>query len=180
MTTSVNTNRDASGRFRPGHGGRRKGSKNKKKSLSPKELSQSLTDTATGKIEGLLGKALAVIEQQLSQGSLKAATWVLDRILPIERSKLSRAIPDADTTSLEGIVQTAQTACQMAADGRLGLDEASRFITILTNTAQLRGYLQIGELRTMIKEFEKQGVSGNATGTVPLPTWGRLSNRLKS
>lgn len=68
----------------------------------------------------------------------------------------------------------------MTAEARLGQDEACRFLTVLTNTAQLIGYLQISELREMIKGFEEQDVQGGGMGAVDLPLWGRLQERVKS
>jgi hypothetical protein len=137
-------------------------------------LAAIAAETANAKLEGLLGQSVDVIEQELSQGSLKAAMWAVDRILPTERNRLSEAIPDADMTSLEGIVQTAETAAQMAAEGRLGLDEANRFMTILTNCGQLRGYLQIGQLREMIVDFEQRSLQGRGVAKVDYPKWGNL------
>lgn len=173
--TSENPSRDTAGRFRPGHGGRPRGSRNKRKTYSPEEFSNSVDEQATEKLEGLLDKAVGVIDKQLRQGSLKAAIWVLDRALPDERSKLSQAIPDADMTSLEGIIQAAQTTSQMVADGLLGLDAANRFMTILTNCAQLRGYLELKELREMVEEFEKEPAKRLPLSEgVVFPTWGNL------
>ncbi|MEO9778620.1 MAG: hypothetical protein ABJH07_00775 [Sedimentitalea sp.] len=65
----------------------------------------------------------------------------------------------------------------MAADGRLGLDAANRFQTILTNTAHLVGYLQIGEPKEQLDAFEKQGKQSGDAGSVAYPMWGRLAER---
>ena len=67
----------------------------------------------------------------------------------------------------------------MAAEGRLGLDEANRFTTILANTANLLGYKRIGELREMIEEFEKPPVERRVSEGVMFPKWGGISERGK-
>lgn len=171
--------RDTSGRFKQGSGGRPKGAKNRRKVYSSGEFASSITQAASDKLEGLMGKALGVIDQQLDAGDARTAIWVLDR-LPRPQHKLSEAIPGADLSSLEGIIQTAQTAAQMAAAGRMELETANRVLTMLTNTASLLGYQRIGELREMIKEFEQQSVQGKAAGVGSmLPMWGRLSERMK-
>lgn len=170
--------RDISGRFTQGSGGRPKGAKNRRKAYTAPEFSSSVTQAASDQLEGLLGKALGVIDQQLDAGDARTAIWVLDR-LPSPQHRLSEAIPDADLSSLEGIIETAKAAAQMATTGRMGLETANRVLTILTNTASLLGYQRIGELREMVEEFEKQGARGEAAGTVPLPIWGRLAERMK-
>ena len=167
--------RDQKGRFVKGAVGRPVGAKNKRRTYTPAEFSASVTSEATVKLDALMESAFSVVEGQISEGNLKAAIWALDRVVPSERGNLSTAIPDADMSSLEGIIKTGQTASQMVAEGLLGLDEASRFMTILTNCGQLLGYPKIDELRMMIEEFEKQGTNGAITRAVPLPSWGRLS-----
>lgn len=171
---SADLKRETTGRFAKGHGGRPKGAKNQRRAFSSGEFEKSVAEETTMKLEGLLGKAVAVMDEQLSEGNLKAAVWVLDRMTPRNHHKLSSTIPDADVTSIEGIVQTVQTVSEMAADGHLGLEETGRLLTILTNCAQLRGYLGIGELREMIVEFEQQGSQGKAAAKVDYPKWGNF------
>jgi hypothetical protein len=171
---SADLKRETTGRFAKGHGGRPKGAKNQRRAFSSGEFEKSVAEETTMKLEGLLGKAVAVMDEQLSEGNLKAAVWVLDRMTPRNHHKPSSSIPDADMASIEGNVQTAETTSQMAAEGQLGLDEANRFMTILTNCGQLRGFLQIGQLREMIVEFEQQGLQGKAAAKVDYPKWGNL------
>ena len=169
--TSAEPERDAAGRFRPGHGGRPKGSKNKRKSYTPDEFRRSVAMEANRRIEALVDRAVEVVEEQLEQGNEKVAIWALDRILPADRSRLSEAVLEANLSSLEGIVETAQTVSQMTAEGLLGLNEARRFLTILTNTAQLRGYLEVDALRSMVKELETSTRSHERAQTIDLPKW---------
>ena len=61
----------------------------------------------------------------------------------------------------------------------MGLDEASRVLSVATNTANLVGYLRIGELRDMMDGFEKQSGQGGSAEKVVLPIWGRLQERMK-
>lgn len=177
---SGTSKRDTSGRFKKGQGGRPNGSKNKRKTYTPTEFSASVTAAAAVQLEGMMDKALGVIEQQLEDGDARTAIWVVDRCLPSHRHRLSEAIPDANTSSLDGVIATAQIVTQMTAEARLGQEEASRFLTVLTNTAQLMGYLEIGALREMITGFEQQGVQGGGMGAVDLPLWGRLQERVNS
>lgn len=72
---SADTSRDTSGRFTPGHGGRPKGAKNKRKTFSATEFTASVTAAAADKLEALTGKALDVIEQRLDEGDQRTATW---------------------------------------------------------------------------------------------------------
>ena len=59
-------------------------------------------------------------------------------------------------TSLEGYHHhSPETTAQMVAEGSIGLEEASRFLTAVTNTANLVGYQRIGEVREMIEAFER-------------------------
>lgn len=174
------SNRSATGQFTKGSGGRPRGAKNKRKTYTPAEFSASVTAAATAKLEDMTDKALDVIEQQLDKGDARTAIWVLDRCLPSTQHKLAEAIPGADLSSLEGIIETAQTAAQMAAAGRMELETASRVLTILTNTANLLGYHRIGELREMVEEFEQQGAQGVAgVPAAMVPIWGRLEERMK-
>jgi hypothetical protein len=65
--------RDASGRFRKGHGGRPKRSANKRRTFTPSEFSASVTSEATVKLDALMESAFSVVEEQISAGNLSAA-----------------------------------------------------------------------------------------------------------
>lgn len=169
--------RTSKGQFTKGSGGRPKGAKNRSKSVTPAEFHAAASAKAATQLQGLLDKALSVVDQKLDAGDVRAAMWVLDRSLPKPQMKLTPAIPDADLSSIEGIIQASQKVAEMALSGEIGLDEGSRLQTVLSNTATLLGYRRIDELRDMIEMFEQQG---GPKAIVELPLWGRLQERLKN
>lgn len=176
---TANTNRTSTGQFTKGNGGRPKGSKNKRKTYTPTEFSASVAEAARDRLEGLMDKALGVIEQALDSGDVRTAIWVMDRSLPPVQHKLSEAIPEADLSSMEGIISAAQSITQMALEGRLGLEETSRFQTILGNTANLLGYQRLGELSELLDAFEKRDKQRRTVSADMMPMWGRLREQMK-
>lgn len=174
---SEKLSRTPKGHFTKGSGGRPKGAKNRSKSFTPAEFHAAASVEAATQIRGFLDKAGSVVDQKLDDRNVRTAIWVIDRILPKPQMKLTQAIPDADLSSMEGIIQASQTVAEMTLSGEIGLDEGNRMITTLSNTAGLLGYRRIDELQEMIAKFEKQG---GPSAMVELPFWGRLREPLKN
>jgi hypothetical protein len=57
--------RDTSGRFKKGHGGRPKGSTNKRRAFSSNEFATSVTGEATEKLDALMQRAFAAVDYQM-------------------------------------------------------------------------------------------------------------------
>ncbi len=96
-----NSARDNAGRFKPGHGmGRPKGSRNK------------LNSAVLDQLADLTSPAVAVLRQHLNDGSLKAATYIIDRFTSPERHvAIGTTDPNAVADALaEGLITPSEGA----------------------------------------------------------------------
>lgn len=93
--------RDGGGRFMPGHGmGRPKGSRNK--------LNAAVLD----QLADLTSPAVAILRKHINEGSLKAATYVIDRFTSPERHvAIGTTDPNAVADALaEGLITPSEGA----------------------------------------------------------------------
>ena len=164
--------RDDKGRFRAGAPGRPKGSTNKRKGYSPAELKAHIDAGVDERLKGLLRQAVDVIERRLGNDDLKAALWLLDSGRGRRTQRLSAILAGQDLSSVEGVVGAAQRLSDMMLRGELGVGEASEALANLWRYAQMRGYLQLDDIREMLEEIEARET--RRPDNAYLPTWGRL------
>lgn len=127
--------RDASGRYLPGHGGRRPGSRNK------------IAHETIKKIQEMRGDAIQQLRNLVTAGDIKEITYVLDRIIP----KNGRTIELDDTRP--------STIAEMLADGSINPEEAR---DIAATIKSLREIEELEQLRAKLIELE--AIVGDGTG----------------
>lgn len=119
--------RGPGGKFLPGHGmGRPKGSRN------------ALNTAVLDNLADLTSGAIAVLRDKLSQGDLRAATYVLDRFTPSERAV---ALGTTDPASVADAL----------ADGLITPGEAAKVAGTLKVIAEAH---EVKELRARLDEIE--------------------------
>lgn len=107
MTETVRANtvegRDTMGRFAAGNSGK------------PRGATHKLNASVLAALGDLTSEAMAVLKAQLSQGSLRAAQYVLDRYLPSERVVALESVhPDSIADALATGEATPSEAAKMA------------------------------------------------------------------
>ena len=155
--------------------GRPKGSKNRP-TISIDKIQAAVGARALDMLEGGLGKAWDVIDQQLDEGNPQVAQWLIDRLTSGGRSLLPEQI-EIKLSTIDDVLIAAQAVTEMAMLRKLSLDDALKSLTLLNQYATFRAFERIDELREIVEGMQRINEAKTINSKAVMPSWGRLSSK---
>ncbi len=98
-------------------------------------------------------RALEVLQDASERGDVQAARTLADYAMQQHQGKLSVPV-QGDVSTMEGVLETAQTITIMTMNGQLQMAEGQKVLTLLHQYASMRAFERIEELAAQLKEFE--------------------------
>ncbi len=169
------TRRDARGRFLPGT----KAPKLPGRPPGPNGVKARAAQLASDRLEAFLGKASSVIETALDEGDARVATWVFDRLHPLNRADFLKIDLLTDLKTPEAVVEAAREVMLAAGRGEISLSEARGYIDLLTRYGAMQGYVELETLKAKVEDVtakQSRASGGMDLSRVPekyRPVWGR-------
>jgi hypothetical protein len=134
MTTAIVN----SGQFRPGNPGKPKGARNKATVLAEKLLSKDIKDVC------------AVVSKAAQEGDLNACKLILDRILPVPKSRRI-TFPMRDIHSVADVQEAMNGLWAAVASGGITPEDATLLGKLLEQHASV---LEVGNIETRLRALE--------------------------
>lgn len=156
--------------------GKPKGTVSKVKRINAKELQATVNARAADMMEGLIGKAHDVINEQLDEGNPTVAMWLMDRMLKSGTSILPETM-DLTLSTMDDVLAAAQGVTEMVMLRKLSIDDGMKALTMLSQYASFRAFERIDELKEAVEEMKRVNDAKTINSSAVMPTWGRLSEK---
>lgn len=124
--------------------------------------------------------------KQVEAGEPSAVQWVMTHTQgKINEAPLRAALPEADFSTMDGVISAGAETMALMASGQIPLAQADKVVSILKNYASLRLSDEIRRLEDMIKELEDKsaemarGPQEQVLAPKELPSWGKFHDMLE-
>ncbi len=138
------------------------------------KLQASVNARAIDLLEGMLSKAVTVIDERLDDGDAVVAMWLMDRMVKSGNAMLPSAIKIRLTT-IDDVIEAAQLVTEMVMLRKLSIDDGLRSLDMLSKYCAFRAFERIDELQKLVDDMKHASDAKTINGGAATPTWGRLS-----
>ncbi|CUK10139.1 hypothetical protein RUE5091_03276 [Ruegeria denitrificans] len=122
----------------------------------------------------MLGRATEIISDELQDGNLAIAQWLIDRVRPPGRSDYVQLNQDISLDTVEDIVVTSERIAMAVSQGEISLQDSNWLQEALGRHVQLKSIEELSELRAQVEKLQRNRSEQQTLNNSLVPKWGRL------